>query len=169
MTEIIGNKTVLAKVGTVARFCADAVGAALFLSAFTGFIIQIFYRYAMQRPLLWTEEFTMIAFIWAVFWAAAFNVPIREHVSFDVIYDVVSPQARRVFCIVSMLALIAAFFILIPYTWDYLDFLTRKKSSVLRIPMHFVYGCYLLFLLGFSAQAIWRLVKLFGADWRSQI
>ncbi len=159
----------LRRIGAVAKGFADLVGAALFLSAFTGFIIQIFYRYVLNHPLLWTEEFTMIAFIWAVFWAAAFEVRIREHVSFDVVYDVVSPGTQRVFSIISMIAVIAAFAILIPYTWDYLDFLTRKKSSVLRVPMHLVYGCYFLFLTGFTIQALWRLDQLIGPHWRRQI
>ncbi|WP_176084978.1 TRAP transporter small permease [Martelella sp. HB161492] len=159
----------LRKWGTFLKTIADAIGALFFLSAFAGFIIQIFYRYVMNQPLLWTEEFTMIAFIWAVFWAAAFCVPIREHVSFDVVYDIVPARTQRIFTMISMVALIAAFVLLIPYTWDYLDFLTRKKSSVLRIPMNLIYGCYMLFLVGFTIQAVWRLVQLFGPKWHDQI
>nr|WP_272212031.1 TRAP transporter small permease [Marinicella sp. W31]MDC2877926.1 TRAP transporter small permease [Marinicella sp. W31] len=159
----------LRKWGIFLKAVADAIGALFFLSAFVGFIIQIFYRYVMNRPLLWTEEFTMIAFIWAVFWAAAFCVPIREHVSFDVVYDIVPERARRFFTMFSMVMLIAAFALLIPYTWDYLDFLTRKKSSVLRIPMNLVYGCYLFFLFGFTVQAIWRLIRLSGPKWTEEI
>lgn len=163
------NANALRKWGIFLKGAADTIGALFFLSAFVGFIIQIFYRYVMNRPLLWTEEFTMIAFVWAVFWAAAFCVPIREHVSFDVVYDIVPERTRRIFTIFSMVMLIAAFALLIPYTWDYLDFLTRKKSSVLRIPMNYVYGCYLLFLFGFTVQAIWRLARLFGAKWTEEI
>ncbi|TNB48428.1 TRAP transporter small permease [Martelella lutilitoris] len=163
------NANALRKWGIFLKAVADTIGALFFLSAFVGFIIQIFYRYVMNRPLLWTEEFTMIAFVWAVFWAAAFCVPIREHVSFDVVYDIVPERTRRIFTMFSMVMLIAAFALLIPYTWDYLDFLTRKKSSVLRIPMNYVYGCYLLFLFGFTVQAFWRLARLFGAKWTEEI
>jgi len=163
------NGDALRKWGIFLKIIADTIGALFFLSAFVGFIIQIFYRYVMNQPLLWTEEFTMIAFVWAVFWAAAFCVPVREHVSFDVVYDIVSERTRRLFTMFSMVVLIVAFAMLIPYTWDYLDFLTRKKSSVLRLPMNLVYGCYLLFLFGFTVQAIWRLKQLFGPKWRDEI
>lgn len=148
---------------------ADYVGVLLFLSAFSGFIVQVFFRYVLNQPLAWSEEATMIAFIWTVFWAAAFMVPIREHVSFDVVYDVVSERTRRGMTIIAMIMLVVAFVMLIPRTFDYLDFLFRKKSPVLRIQMTWVYGCYVLFLIAFTVQAVWRLYHLFRSTWRDQI
>ena len=93
---------------------ADTVGVLLFLAAFCGFIVQVFWRYVLNDPLAWTEEFVMICFIWTVFWAAAFMVPVREHVSFDVVYDVVTPQTRRAFCMVTFATIAIAFFWLVP-------------------------------------------------------
>ncbi|SMY06307.1 TRAP transporter small permease [Flavimaricola marinus] len=148
---------------------ADAVGVLLFLAAFSGFIIQVFWRYVLNDPLAWTEEVVMICFIWTVFWAAAFMVPVREHVSFDVVYDVVGAQTKRSFTAISLSAIVVAFVWLVPYTWDYLDFLTRKKSPVLRIQMHWIYGCYILFVAAFAAQSAWRLAQLFRPNWRDQL
>jgi TRAP-type C4-dicarboxylate transport system permease small subunit len=148
---------------------ADMVGVLLFTTAFLGFIVQIFFRYVVNRPILWTEEVTMIAFVWTVFWAAAFIVNIREHVVFDVVYEAVSPQIKRVMSIFSMVVLIATFLLLIPATWEYLEFLLRKRSPVLRISMTWIYGCYLLFVVNFTIQAAVRLWRLFTPDWGKQI
>lgn len=148
---------------------ADLVGVLLFTFAFSGFILQIFFRYAIGSPMLWTEEATMIAFVWTVFWAAAFMVNMREHVTFDVLYDVVSPEAKRMMAIFSMIVVIIAFALLIPATWDYLTFLLRKRSPVLRISMTWIYGCYLLFVVNFTIQALWRLWKLFSPNWRIHV
>lgn len=148
---------------------ADLVGVLLFIIAFSGFIIQIFFRYVTASPALWTEEVTMIAFVWTVFWAAAFMVNIRDHVTFDVLYEVMSPETKRILAIFSMVMLIIAFIILIPATWDYLTFLLRKRSPVLRISMTWIYACYLLFVVNFTIQALWRLWKLFSHDWRAQV
>lgn len=155
--------------GRLLSRAAEIVGGGLFLLAFGGFIVQVFFRYVMNDPLRWSEEFVMICFIWTVFWAAAFMVPIREHVSFDVVYDGASPEKRRILSVIAMVAVIIAFGVLVPYTWEYLDFLQRKKSPVLRIQMHWIYGCYLLFVAGFALQASARLIRLFGPDWRTQI
>jgi TRAP-type C4-dicarboxylate transport system permease small subunit len=148
---------------------ADLIGVLLFTIAFLGFILQVFFRYVMNSPILWTEEVTMIAFVWTVFWAAAFMVNIREHVTFDVVYEVVPPQIKRVMAIFAMVMLIIAFVLLIPATWDYLAFLLRKRSPVLRLPMTWIYGCYLLFVVNFTIQAAWRLWRLFTPDWAKQI
>lgn len=148
---------------------ADLIGVLLFCAAFTGFVLQIFFRYVLNNPLRWTEEATLIAFIWTVFWSAAFMVNIREHVTFDVLYDVVSERSRRIMAVVSMIVLVATFLLLIPATWDYLDFLRRKRSPVMRIPMFWIYGCYLIFLVNLSIQGLWRLWRLFGPEWRTQI
>lgn len=153
----------------ILKQAADYIGVLLFLAAFSGFILQVFFRYVLNQPLAWSEEATMIAFIWTVFWAAAFMVPIRDHVSFDVVYEVVSQRTRRVMSIIVMIMLVAAFVMLIPRTLDYLDFLLRKKSPVLRIQMTWVYGCYALFLIAFAIQAVWRLYYLFRSTWRDQI
>ncbi|MBJ3786115.1 TRAP transporter small permease [Devosia sediminis] len=148
---------------------ADLVGVLLFTTAFLGFIVQIFFRYVVNRPILWTEEVTMIAFVWTVFWAAAFMVNIREHVTFDVVYEVMSPKMKRISAIFSMIVLIGCFLLLIPATWDYLEFLLRKRSPVLRISMTWIYGCYLLFVVNFTIQAAVRLWRLFTPEWGKQI
>ncbi len=172
MTDLTSGNGVtdaLAQAGAFAKRIADWIGIVLFLCCFFTFVLQIFYRYVLNAPLLWTQEFVMIMFVWTVFWAAAFTVPIRAHVSFDVVYDVVSERTQRIFTIISMIAIIAAFLLLVPYTWEYLEFIARRKSSVLRVPMNLVYCCYMLFLLGFSIKAIWRMARLFGPHWREEI
>ena len=148
---------------------ADLVGVLLFTTAFLGFIVQIFFRYVVNRPILWTEEVTMIAFGWTVFWAAAFMVNIREHVTFDVVYEVMTPQVKRIMAIFSMVVLIGCCVLLVPATWDYLEFLLRKRSPVLRISMTWIYGCYLLFVVNFTIQAAVRLWRLFTPEWGKQI
>lgn len=151
------------------KFIADLIGSALFFLTFTGFVVQIFFRYALSSPVTWTEEATMIAFLWTVFWSAAFIVRIKEHVCFDVVYDIVRPEIQRAMATFAMLLLAAAFLLLIPYTIDYLEFLMRKKSPVLRVPMHYIYAGYLLFLINFTIQALWRLYGLSGRNWRAHL
>jgi len=153
----------------VLKTVADSIGVGLFTVAFSGFILQVFFRYVLNRPLLWTEEVTMIAFVWTVFWAAAFMVNIREHVTFDLVYDLLSPRTKRVMSIFAMVMTVVAFGLLVPATVDYLEFLLRKKSPVLRLPMTWIYGCYLLFVVNFCIQAVWRIWRLFSPDWQKHV
>lgn len=151
------------------RFVTEIVGATLFFATFTGFVVQIFFRYALGNPVTWTEEVTMILFLWTVFWSAAFMVRIKEHVCFDVVYDVVSDNTRRIMSVFAMILLVVAFVMLMPRTVDYLEFLMRKKSPVLRIRMPYIYAGYLLFLFNLTVQAVWRLKGLIGSSWRTHL
>jgi TRAP-type C4-dicarboxylate transport system permease small subunit len=93
----------------------------------------------------------------------------RDHVSFDIVYDFVSPKTRRVMTIVSLALMVAAFILLLAPTWDYMEFLMRKKTSVLRIPKIYVFGVFMLFLVAFAAQGGWRLRGLLSRRWTSYI
>lgn len=148
---------------------ADTVGVLLFLATFAGLILQVFYRYVMNSPVAWSEEYTMIAYMWTVFWAAAFMVPERDHVSFDILYDHVRPSVRRWMAVGCLATLVVAFAILFLPTLDYLEFLTRRRTSVLRIPKVWVFGVFLIFLVAFAAQGGWRLRGLLGKGWHDYI
>lgn len=147
----------------------DGIGALFFLAMFSGFIIQVFYRYVLNHPLAWTEEFTLIMSLWTVFWATAFMVPIRDHVSLDIVYLACPPPVQRVLAIAATAAVIGAFLCALPGIWDYVAFMGRKKSAVMRWPMHLVFGCYILFVLGYVAQSLWRLRGLISKAWRDYL
>lgn len=147
----------------------DLVGVLFFLATFTGIILQVFFRYVLNAPVAWSEEYTMIAYMWTVFWAAAFMVRERDHVSFDIVYDIAPPALRRLMAILGLTILVAAFLIVLAPTWDYLEFLTRRRTSVLRIPKVWVFGVYFAFLVAFAAQSGWRLRGLLGRRWPDYI
>ena len=56
---------------------------------FLAFIVQIAFRYLLNFPIGWTSELTVITWLWLVLWGAAFVVPEREEIRFDLIYGAV--------------------------------------------------------------------------------
>src|SRR4051812_3665886 len=73
-----------------ARLVTAALLAALFLDLLAG----VAGRYVLGRPLAWSDEIAVVLFIWLVFWTGAFVLSIREHVAFDVVYDLLPPRLR---------------------------------------------------------------------------
>ena len=129
------------------RRAANAVGAGLFLALFGVFIIQITARFGFNKPLPWTDEAAVILYVWVILWAAATMVPQRAHVAFDLIWNSVGPDARRVMQIsgnvlVGGLALVA-----LPASWDYVRFMLREGTPVLGMPLFWVYLPFVLMLL----------------------
>src|SRR5205085_10632525 len=89
------------------RLLTDNVAVALIATMFVSFLLQIFFRYVLNRPLGWTEEVTVLCWVWVVLWGASFVVADAEEVRFDIVFNAVPQRARRAFTIVSCLALVA--------------------------------------------------------------
>ena len=86
-------------IGGWLRGRAENVAVALIATMFVCFLLQIVFRYLLNRPLGWTEEVTVLCWVWVVLWGAAFILSDEEEIRFDIIYGVVpercSPGLHR--------------------------------------------------------------------------
>ena len=144
---------------------AENVAVALIATMFVSFLLQIAFRYVLNRPLGWTEEVTVLCWVWVVLWAASFIVADEEEVRFDILYNLVSPGVRRVFTIVSSLALIVLLVWSLPASWRYVAFMKREHSAYLRMPFNYLYSIYLIF----AVAIIVRQVRLVWLAWRGRV
>lgn len=126
---------------------ADDVAVLLLATMFLTFVVQITFRYVLNHPLQWTLEVCLTTWLWTVFWACAFCLRDEDHVRFDILYNHVSPATRRVFGGISAACLVLGLLAALPGTWDFVSFLTIKKSPSLRIPLAYVFSIYLVFMV----------------------
>jgi TRAP-type C4-dicarboxylate transport system permease small subunit len=140
---------------------ADDVAVALLSAMFLTFLAQISARYVINYPLPWTLELSLTLWLWTVFWASALCLRNRDHIAFDMVYDHVGPRTRKVFGIISALTIIVAMLSALPATWDWVSFLTIKKSATLRIPLAYVFSLFLLFMVGTIVIYGMRLRQIF--------
>ncbi len=141
---------------------ANAIGGGLFLTLFCVFIIQIGARFGFNRPLPWTDEAAVILYIWVILWSAAFIVPAREHVVFDLIWNSVMPRTRKLMAITGNLLVGGLALAGLPATWDYVHFMQREGTPVLDVPLMWVYLPLVLLMAALvvrSAWAIWQAVR----------
>src|SRR5665213_116017 len=76
--------------------CADHVAVALMAIMFVSFLLQIVFRYALDRPLGWTEEVTVLCWVWIVLWGASFIIADADEIRFDILYNLMPPKVRRI-------------------------------------------------------------------------
>ena len=81
------------------KTAANAIGGTLFLALFGVFLVQIGARFGFNQPLPWTDEAAVVLYIWVILWAAAFMVPEREHVVFDLVWNSMGRRTRQVMAI----------------------------------------------------------------------
>jgi TRAP-type C4-dicarboxylate transport system permease small subunit len=132
---------------------------------FLAFVLQITARYVINYPLPWTLELSLTMWLWTVFWGSALCLRNKDHIAFDMLYNHVRPGLRRVFAGISALAIIVAMLASLPATWDWVSFLTIKKSATLRIPLAYVFSLFLLFMVGTIVIYTLRLRQV----WRNEL
>lgn len=146
---------------------AATIGGGLFLTLFIVFVIQVTARFGFNKPLAWTDEAAVILYIWAILWAAAFVVPEREHVVFDLVWNSVGRRARQAMQIVGNLLIGGLALYGMPASWDYVHFMAREGTPVLGVSFMWVFFPFVLLLAALvvrSGWAIWSAIRGVGLE-----
>jgi len=144
------------------RSAAQALGGVLFLTLFVVFIIQVGARFGFNRPLPWTDEAAVVLYVWVILWAAATVVPEREHVVFDLLWNMAGRRTRLAMRIAGNLLVGGLALVAVPATWDYVHFMRRESTPVLEISFMWVFMPFVILMVALvlrSAWAIWCAVR----------
>lgn len=129
------------------RKIAEGIAGLMLAAMFATFLVQIWSRYVMVQPFGWTLELCTALWIWIVFWGGAFVVREKDHVTFDILYLAVPRRVRTVFALISAGSIAAALALAFWPTWDWIDFLKRKRSASLGVQMRTIYSVFGLFMV----------------------
>jgi TRAP-type C4-dicarboxylate transport system permease small subunit len=141
--------------GSWLRKRAENVIVALIAIMFISFLLQIAFRYLLNRPLGWTDEVVVLCWVWLVLWGAAFILSDKEEIRFDIVYELVSERTRRTFTVISSLALIVLFVVSLPASWNYVLFMKREKSAYLGMRFDYLYSIYVIFSVACIVRHGW--------------
>jgi TRAP-type C4-dicarboxylate transport system permease small subunit len=148
---------------------AEIVSGLMFAGIFVVFIVGIAMRYLFHKPLMWTDEVTILLLLWCTFLTDAFVVRSSDHVAFDVVWDVVSLRTRRVIGIIGRLLFVLIFIGALPTVIDYVLFLWRERTDVLEIRLDIVFSCFVIYMIMVVVRLIAQLVEFCGPAWRQHV
>ena len=131
--------------GSWLRKRAENVIVALMAIMFVSFLLQIAFRYVLNRPLGWTDEVVVLCWVWLVLWGAAFILSDKDEIRFDIVYELVPERSRRAFTVISSVALVVLFVVSLPASWNYVLFMKREKSAYLGMRFDYLYSIYVIF------------------------
>lgn len=134
---------------------AENVIVALIAIMFVSFLLQIAFRYLLNRPLGWTDEVTVLCWVWLVLWGAAFILSDKDEIRFDIVYGLVSARTQRAFTVISSLALVVLFVVSLPASWNYVLFMKREKSAYLGMRFDYLYSIYVIFSVACIVKHGW--------------
>ena len=141
------------------RNATSTVSGLLFLALFGVFIIQIGARFCLNMPLTWTDEAAVILYLWVILWTAAWVVPEREHVVFDLLWNSASLRVRQAMRIAGNLVVGGLAGVALPASWDYVHFMGREGSPVLGISFMWIDLPFVMLLLALVLRSAWAIVQ----------
>ena len=148
---------------------AGWISAALLGAIFLVILAGVAARYGFARPLAWTDEVVVVLFVWLVFWTGALVVPAREHVAFEIVFEMLPPAGRRVAGFIGAAITAALLFYATPKTIDFIQFLWREKTPVLSLRLDFVYACFALFIAAAGLRFALRAFDMTRRDWSERL
>jgi C4-dicarboxylate transporter DctQ subunit len=141
---------------------AENVAVGLLAVMFGTFILQIVFRYLLDAPLGWSEELIIATWLWTVLWGAAFTLSESEEIRFDILYSQIPERTRRIFTVITGLALVALYGISLPAAYGYVSFMKVEHSAYLRVPLNWMYSVFIVFMvacMGRYAWLTWRAIR----------
>jgi TRAP-type C4-dicarboxylate transport system permease small subunit len=88
--------------------CADWLLIALFTLIFALVLAQVFFRYVLNDPLVWSEELARLAFIWVAMLTWGLGSRRRSHIAVTFLPDML-PRTPRLLLAILVQALIILF------------------------------------------------------------
>ena len=138
-----------------------------FSALFAIFMVQVVCRYLFV-PLTWPLEFTLIAFIWTTVLGACFAQRDYSHVTFTLIYERTKPKGQLIMRILGNILIVSSFSIALYPSYKYVNFMSFKRSDVLKIPMNIAFSPFIVFLIimigRFGYDLVTDIRKLFRGE-----
>jgi len=135
------------------------IPAVAFLSMFSAFVLQVFFRYILNSPLTWTQDIIVIGFVWTVLFGACYTMRAGRHVKFTMVYDLLKPRAAAMTRLIGDLIIVVTFAVLIIPSWKYSFFLHFQKTAVFRINYTYIFLPFVYFIVTIICYTIAEIVE----------
>jgi TRAP-type C4-dicarboxylate transport system permease small subunit len=134
---------------------AENLIAAILAAMFGAFLLQIIFRYVLNLPIGWTNEISVVLWLWLVLFGAAFVLREEEEIRFDLFYAAVGARTRRIMMLLSAASLIALYVVSLPATWDYVTFMRVESTAYLKIRFDWLFSIYVVFVVATVIRYLW--------------
>jgi TRAP-type C4-dicarboxylate transport system permease small subunit len=151
----------LGGVSCAVRVVAEHATALFFCILFFSFILQIFMRFFLNRPLNWPEELSVICYMWIVFVACSFTLRDSQHVIFTIVVQSLPRQVRKVLAIIASLVVAVALLWVSYGIVDYVSFMRVETTPALFLRKDHVFSVFIIFTAALILRCLWTALVTF--------
>ncbi|GAB3297559.1 TRAP transporter small permease [Pseudoclavibacter terrae] len=129
-------------------------------------VFQVFMRYVLNSPTVWSEEFATLMFVWCVMAAIPVAVRHSEHIAVTLVVDRMHGKVRRTFVVVAYVLTAALFALVTVYAAMMLPTGARQLMTGLTIASGVdvtLLAMYLMVPIGMGLSFLFSLEKLVAA------
>lgn len=98
-------------------------------------IVQVFFRYVLNSPLIWSEECARYMFVWTVMLGLGYNVRTKNNISVSLVTSRLPQSIQRGMEYITDLIVLASYLFCLPPIMKYLEAQSRIRSTAMRMPM----------------------------------
>ncbi|MCG8484053.1 MAG: TRAP transporter small permease [Clostridia bacterium] len=100
---------------------------------------QVFMRYVVNQPVIWSEELARYLFVWFTYIGASYGVKRKAHIRLEFLHKQLSKKAQAIINILSNLLMIVVFLYLVPPGIDAVKYQHQLLSSAMEIPLSLIF------------------------------
>lgn len=146
-------------VSWLSRIC-EWLSATMFAALFLTFVAQVFWRYVLRDPLVWTLEVAGILFVTLSLFTAATQMKLREHVALDLAVDLLPHRLAGAVRAVSLLLFAAIMLLSIPDTVRVLEWMYRERTFAIKFNLGHLFVLMIFFVLIYAVRAVADAVRI---------
>ncbi|MEM8948595.1 MAG: TRAP transporter small permease [Pseudomonadota bacterium] len=102
-------------------------------------IVAVFYRYALNNAIAWSEEGSKYLMVWLTFLGAPIALRHAAHINIDLLVKLFPPRGRQAFYLGINLVIIATMGILFLKGWEFAELGARQVASSFNFSMVWMY------------------------------
>lgn len=135
------------------RLC-EWLSAIMFATLFLTFVAQVFWRYVLRDPLVWTLEVSGILFVTLSLFTAASQMSLREHVALDLVVEALPKTLSAWLKAFSLLLFAGVMLLSIPDTIRVLEWMYRERTFAIKFNLGHLFVLMIGFVLIYAVRAI---------------
>ncbi len=140
------------------------ISAAIFIVIMALLLLQVVSRYLFHHSFTWTEELSVLLFVWMTYMGVSSAVTYRKNLRIDALLDVVPFRVKKALLIISDLIFIAFNIYLIFPFLRLIESIGTSRTAILGIPKAITYWLIPFILVITSIKLLIDIHKLVHED-----
>lgn len=140
------------------------ISAILFIVIMILLFVQVVSRYVFGHSFTWTEELSVLLFVWMTYLGVSSAVTYRKNLRIDALLDVVPFPVKKVLLIVSdVIFIVFNIYLIFPFV-ELIGSIGTSKTPILGIPKAITYWLIPFILVVTSVKLVFDIIKLVGEN-----